>query len=59
MYKLLNGNYVEDDDATFRFDYARPFLQWALMPPGYKKNLHLCVRVKSNKKVCVDRLTMP
>lgn len=35
IYRFLNSNYVEDDDAMFRFDYGRDFLQWALMPPGY------------------------
>jgi glycylpeptide N-tetradecanoyltransferase len=30
----LTRNYVEDDDAMFRFDYSVPFLRWALLPPG-------------------------
>ena len=29
-YVLLRDNYVEDDDAMFRFDYSRDFLRWAL-----------------------------
>ena len=33
VYKLLNQNYVEDDDNMFRFDYSRAFLKWALRPP--------------------------
>ena len=28
LYQLLNGNYVEDDDNMFRFDYSPEFLQW-------------------------------
>jgi glycylpeptide N-tetradecanoyltransferase len=28
VYELLNGNYVEDDDAMFRFDYSVNFLKW-------------------------------
>jgi len=28
----------------FRFDYAMPFLMWALTPPGYLADLHLGVR---------------
>jgi len=47
----LNQNYVEDDDNMFRFDYSVPFLRWALQPPGYKKQLHVGVRVKQNKKL--------
>jgi len=36
LYQLLTNNYVEDDDNTYRFDYSREFLQWALTPPGYR-----------------------
>ena len=36
MYDLLYQNYVEDDDAMFRFDYSIPFLRWALLPPGQR-----------------------
>jgi len=35
MFKLLEDNYVEDDDNMFRFDYAVEFLQWALLVPGH------------------------
>ena len=28
MYELLNGHYVEDDSAMFRFRYSVPFLNW-------------------------------
>lgn len=31
---MLSQNYVEDDDNMFRFDYPKPFLMWALTPPG-------------------------
>jgi len=34
MFKLLEDNYVEDDDNMFRFDYAVEFLRWALLVPG-------------------------
>lgn len=51
VYTLLNGNYVEDDESTFRFDYSREFLKWALMPPGYKTEFHVGVRVQKNKKL--------
>jgi len=44
LYTLLNENYVEDDDCTFRFDYSKPFLQWALTPPGFHPNWHVGVR---------------
>lgn len=28
LYSLLSENYVEDDDAMFRFDYPPAFLKW-------------------------------
>lgn len=50
VYQLLHENYVEDDDNMFRFNYSRKFLQWALMPPGYKEEWHIGVRhSKTNK----------
>lgn len=51
LYTLLSNNYVEDDDAQFRFDYRPDFLQWALMTPGFVRDWHLGVRVKSSKKL--------
>ncbi|CAG8549384.1 4381_t:CDS:2 [Ambispora gerdemannii] len=51
IYTLLTNNYVEDDDAMFRFDYSEKFLKWALQPPGYKKVWHVGVRVASTKKL--------
>jgi len=51
VYKLLNENYVEDDDNMFRFDYSRDFLKWALKPPGWKRQWHPCVRGSKNKKI--------
>jgi len=49
VYRLLRDNYVEDDDNMFRFDYSPEFLKWALKPPGWKREWHLCVRMKSAK----------
>ncbi|KAK1937894.1 Glycylpeptide N-tetradecanoyltransferase 1 [Phytophthora citrophthora] len=51
IYELLSKNYVEDDDATFRFDYSVDFLQWALTPPGYHKDWHIGVRSTHNHKL--------
>mmetsp|Transcript_8497 Transcript_8497/g.21933 ORF Transcript_8497/g.21933 Transcript_8497/m.21933 type:complete len:444 (-) Transcript_8497:445-1776(-) len=51
LYTLLNENYVEDSHATFRFDYSRDFIRWAMTPPGWKEDLHLGVRVSTNKKL--------
>lgn len=49
IYTLLNENYVEDDDATFRFDYKMPFLTWALTPPGFRDEFHVGVRTASGR----------
>jgi len=51
LYKLLAENYVEDDEAMFRFDYSVEFLQWALTPPGYVQNLHVGVRAVASGKL--------
>ncbi|KAH7889421.1 N-myristoyl transferase [Phlebopus sp. FC_14] len=51
VYDLLSLNYVEDDEAAFRFKYSAEFLEWALKPPGYYKDWHIGVRVSSNKKL--------
>lgn len=51
MYDLLTQNYVEDEDALFRFDYSVPFLRWSLMPPGYNPNWLVCVRGGKKKRM--------
>ncbi|KAJ1616213.1 Myristoyl-CoA:protein N-myristoyltransferase, N-terminal domain-containing protein, partial [Pavlovales sp. CCMP2436] len=51
LYTLLKENYVEDAQALFRFDYSRPFLRWAMMPPGYKPVWHVGVRVSTSRKL--------
>lgn len=51
VYELLNGHYVEDQEAMFRFSYSAPFLNWALKSPGWKKEWHVGVRVSTSKKL--------
>jgi glycylpeptide N-tetradecanoyltransferase len=51
LYDLLANNYVEDDDALFRFDYSQQFLKWALTPPGYNLDFLLGVRGKKSGKL--------
>nr|ODO02369.1 glycylpeptide N-tetradecanoyltransferase [Cryptococcus depauperatus CBS 7855] len=51
VYVLLSENYVEDDDAMFRFNYSKEFLLWALTPPGYFPDWHIGVRVAKTKKL--------
>jgi len=51
LYKLLSHNYVEDDDALFRFDYSPEFLLWALTPPGYYPDMLLGVKSEKTGKL--------
>lgn len=51
VFLLLNENYVEDRDATFRFKYTREFFNWSLRSPGWKQDWHVGVRVRSTKKL--------
>jgi len=51
VYNLLNENYVEDEDAMFRFDYSKDFLKWALMPPNFYKDWHIGVRVEATNQL--------
>lgn len=51
LYVLLTNNYVEDDDNTFRFDYSREFLRWALSPPGYQPKWLVGIRDKTTKEL--------
>ena len=44
LYHLLTNNYVEDDDASFRFDYSPAFLRWALTIPEFNPQWHIGVR---------------
>ncbi|RSH79232.1 glycylpeptide N-tetradecanoyltransferase [Apiotrichum porosum] len=51
VHTLLTENYVEDDDAMFRFRYTKEFLLWALTPPGYEEEWHIGVRVQKTGKL--------
>lgn len=51
VYELLNGHYVEDDEAMFRFNYSPSILQWAMMPPGWKPQWHIGVRATQSRKL--------
>lgn len=47
LYDLLYNHYVEDTDGSFRFNYSKEFLAWALKPPGWRKDWHIGVRTGS------------
>ncbi|KAM0749018.1 N-myristoyl transferase [Meredithblackwellia eburnea MCA 4105] len=51
VYELLTKHYVEDTQATFRFDYSSDFIEWALRPPGYVPDWHVGIRVVETNKL--------
>ncbi|KAI9712154.1 MAG: glycylpeptide N-tetradecanoyltransferase [Candelaria pacifica] len=51
VYELLDGHYVEDEEAMFRFRYSVPFLNWALKSPGWRKEWHVGVRASQSQKL--------
>ncbi|KDE04788.1 hypothetical protein MVLG_04752 [Microbotryum lychnidis-dioicae p1A1 Lamole] len=51
VYDLMTNNYVEDPDASFRFDYSAEFFEWALKPPGYVPDWHVGIRVAATGKL--------
>jgi glycylpeptide N-tetradecanoyltransferase len=53
VYELLTFHYVEDDNAMFRFNYSKSFLNWALKSPDWKKSWHIGVRAKGPSKKLV------
>lgn len=59
VYQLLYDNYVEDQDATFRFKYSHEFFNWALKPPGWRKEWHVGVRVKTTGKLVAFIAAVP
>ncbi|SCU92470.1 LANO_0E01024g1_1 [Lachancea nothofagi CBS 11611] len=51
VFVLLNENYVEDQDATFRFNYSREFFNWSLKGPGWRKDWHVGVRTRQSGRL--------
>ncbi|KAE8551731.1 hypothetical protein EYB25_005621 [Talaromyces marneffei] len=59
LYELLSNHYVEDDNAMFRFNYSRAFLNWALTSPGWKKDWHVGVRASKSGKLVASICGVP
>lgn len=49
IFKFLSAHYV--GDSRFRYRYSPDFLRWALTPPRWRKDWHLCLRDASGKLV--------
>tara|TARA_Y100000590_G_scaffold455846_1_gene605237 strand:- start:1582 stop:2742 length:1161 start_codon:yes stop_codon:yes gene_type:complete len=50
VYNLLYKNYFMNKNSEIRFNYSKSFLRWALTPPGYFKDWHVGIKMKSEKK---------
>ncbi|KAL2006972.1 hypothetical protein VTN00DRAFT_8410 [Thermoascus crustaceus] len=59
LYDLLKGHYVEDDNAMFRFNYSKSFLNWALKSPGWRKEWHVGVRASKSQKLVASICGVP
>jgi glycylpeptide N-tetradecanoyltransferase len=59
VYELLTYHYVEDDKAMFRFNYSRPFLNWALKSPGWLPKWHIGVRATKSRKLVASIFGIP
>ncbi|ELP85821.1 N-myristoyl transferase, putative [Entamoeba invadens IP1] len=51
VYNLLAKNYVEDDDATLRFDYKIDFIKWCLKVPNYQRNWFIGIRLENTNEL--------
>jgi glycylpeptide N-tetradecanoyltransferase len=56
---LLEKNYVEDPNSSFRFNYSTSLVKWALQSPGWRKTWHLGVRVASSKRLVAFIAAIP
>ncbi|KAJ9264503.1 hypothetical protein DTO195F2_2320 [Paecilomyces variotii] len=59
LYELLTNHYVEDDNAMFRFNYSRSFLDWALKAPGWRPEWHVGVRASKSRKLVASICGVP
>ena len=48
LYHLIHNNYV--GNGSFRLEYTKDFLKWALRPPNYIKEWHISIRIKRDGK---------
>lgn len=59
VYNLLTYHYVEDDNAQFRFNYSKSFLNWALKSPHWKRAWHVGVRAAKSRKLVATIFGIP
>lgn len=59
MYELLTHHYVEDLDATFRFDYSPEFIEWCVPFRNDRLNLCLITAILADGSWCCRALKPP
>jgi glycylpeptide N-tetradecanoyltransferase len=59
VYNLLTYHYVEDDNAQFRFNYSKSFLNWALKSPQWKPSWHIGVRAAKSRHLVATIFGIP
>ena len=56
---FLQDHYVESSTGDFKLIYTVERFRWAVLPPGYIKDLHTLVRSTKTKKIMATNLTIP
>jgi len=57
--EFLMDHYVEDEDGNFRLLYTPEKFRWAIMCPGWIKDLHVIVRNSKNRKIMASITGVP
>jgi glycylpeptide N-tetradecanoyltransferase len=52
-------HYVEDEVGNFRLSYSVAKFRWAIMSPGWIRDLHVLVRNSKNKKIMATICGVP
>ena len=56
---FLKEHYVEDDVGNFSLHYTKEKFRWAIMAPGWIKDLIFCVRNSKNRKIMATICGVP
>jgi hypothetical protein len=59
VYELLTHHYVEDQDASFRFDYSPEFIEWCVCPSCFHFSAPLPCPLASAKLFLARRALKP
>ena len=59
LYEFLRNHYVSHPQNSYRFAYSGEFLDWALHPPGWRKEWLVGVRADSTNKLAAFISAIP